>query len=429
MQEPQGILLAAEPAPSVSLAHAPQFAEFFDRLSEGVPFVFGQPHVITPSEHVVIALMEYTKLPKEVLERCWLMSGARGQDGGLDKAGFVACLCLTLMVEQGHSLPDAVPADILQVAQLVSTNRVGFAFQAGTSQQQPTPPPDVPPAACRAPPGSVSTATEFGHGRFTASYRPTTGDPVKVLRGEHEGRYGRLTKDDHDSTPYKVRFYDGAVSGWLAEDAVEKVSEQEKSRAQAREKQAAEAEQEDDDLRPRRDAKKRAHKHAAASQQLAPASQPALGNVPEYWEGRYAGEHGFAMFLIDPSSNLWGALNTVMRVPDPNNLGVGRDASGEDYSELKLRYAWRVEHPTKWTQYAAAKVEVQSQMKRCSTPHHRRLRTALQNAYEAVPEMSCDDSINEVFLLHGTKPDILYNLLSNGLVEGFSNGLFGQVYP
>ena len=43
--------------------------------------------------------------------------------------------------------------------------------------------------------------------------------------------------------------------------------------------------------------------------------------------------------------------------------------------------------------------------------------------------MSCDDSINEVFLLHGTKPDILYNLLSNGLVEGFSDGLFGQVVP
>lgn len=238
---------------SVSLAHATQFAEFFDRLSEGVRF--GAPRVITPSQHVVTALMEYTKkrLPSKTLERCWLMSGARGQDAGLDKAGFVACLCLALMVDQGHSLPDAVPAHILEVAQLVSTNCVGFAFQAGTSQQQPTPPPDVPPAACRAPPGSVSTATEFGHGRFTASSRPTAGNPVKVLRGEHEGRYGRITTDHHDSIPYKVRFYDGSFSSWLAEDAVKKVSEDEKSEAQAKEaateeeEEAAAAEEEDEE--------------------------------------------------------------------------------------------------------------------------------------------------------------------------------------
>ena len=99
----------------------------------------------------------------------------------------------------------------------------------------------------------MSTATEFGHGRFTASSRPTAGNPVKVLRGEHEGRYGRITTDHHDSIPYKVRFYDGSFSSWLAEDAVKKVSEDEKSEAQAKEaateeeEEAAAAEEEDEE--------------------------------------------------------------------------------------------------------------------------------------------------------------------------------------
>jgi len=40
--------------------------------------------------------------------------------------------------------------------------------------------------------------------------------------------------------------------------------------------------------------------------------------------------------------------------------------------------------------------------------------------------MSVDSQLNEVFLLHGTKPDLLFKILSNGLVEGFCGGIFGQ---
>lgn len=37
-----------------------------------------------------------------------------------------------------------------------------------------------------------------------------------------------------------------------------------------------------------------------------------------------------------------------------------------------------------------------------------------------------DASINETFLLHGTKPESLLTVLSNGLSEKFSDGLFGE---
>jgi len=64
-------------------------------------------------------------------------------------------------------------------------------------------------------------------------------------------------------------------------------------------------------------------------------------------------------------------------------------------------------------------------MQRCRS-RPRPLKTLLQSAYANVADMSCDESINEVFLLHGTKPEVLFNVLSNGLDEGFSDGLFGQ---
>ena len=67
-------------------------------------------------------------------------------------------------------------------------------------------------------------------------------------------------------------------------------------------------------------------------------------------------------------------------------------------------------------------------MQKCNTSSLQPLKTRLQAAYDKVQDMSCDTSINEVFLLHGTKPDILFNVLSNGLDEGFSDGLFGQVF-
>ena len=37
-----------------------------------------------------------------------------------------------------------------------------------------------------------------------------------------------------------------------------------------------------------------------------------------------------------------------------------------------------------------------------------------------------DASINELFLLHGTKPDALVSVLTNGPSDKFSDGLFGQ---
>ena len=78
-----------------------------------------------------------------------------------------------------------------------------------------------------------------------------------------------------------------------------------------------------------------------------------------------------------------------------------------------------------WMQYIAAQGEVAQQMKSC--PSLPPISTKLQQAYRGIDEMAVDSNLNEVFLLHGTKPDLLFKVLSNGLDEGFSDGNFGQV--
>ena len=76
----------------------------------------------------------------------------------------------------------------------------------------------IPPDASRG--GSSGAASgAFGSGR------PTTGDWVEVVSGEYAGRRGELIQDDHDHTPYKMRFEDDeSTSRFLKEKAVRRAA-------------------------------------------------------------------------------------------------------------------------------------------------------------------------------------------------------------
>jgi hypothetical protein len=50
----------------------------------------------------------------------------------------------------------------------------------------------------------------------------------------------------------------------------------------------------------------------------------------------------------------------------------------------------------------------------------------IRHFLDAADEEPVDSSLNEVFLLHGTKPEALHAVLANGPSEKFSDGLFGQ---
>jgi len=119
------------------------------------------------------------------------------------------------------------------------------------------------------------------------------------------------------------------------------------------------------------------------------------------------------------------ALRAFMHVPDPQNLGIGRDVKEKErYKSLQLVYAWKVSKPNKRPVYEAKKQQVESDMRLAGKVMPLPIINTKLDAVAA--QLGVDDSVNEKILLHGTKPEIVLTILQNGLNERLSGGLFGS---
>jgi hypothetical protein len=93
---------------------------------------------------------------------------------------------------------------------------------------------------------------------------------------------------------------------------------------------------------------------------------------------------------------------------------------------------WRVENPRLWKEYASQRESVAVSLKQLQIKYNlpsRRCTTDLEPKLESFCDItteSLQNAVNEVFLLHGTKPEVLLTILSNGLSDKFSGGLFGE---
>eukprot|EP00929_Paragymnodinium_shiwhaense_P043487 TRINITY_DN22363_c0_g1_i5.p1 TRINITY_DN22363_c0_g1~~TRINITY_DN22363_c0_g1_i5.p1 ORF type:complete len:289 (-),score=62.78 TRINITY_DN22363_c0_g1_i5:263-1129(-) len=131
---------------------------------------------------------------------------------------------------------------------------------------------------------------------------------------------------------------------------------------------------------------------------------------------------GWTIAHIDDETELKG-LKTLLKVPDPHNLGIGRDVrEGEAYGDLELVHAWKIEKETKRIIYGGKKMQARQEIKKRALP---KVETKLDSAARSLG-MALDDRVNEKILLHGTKPDLVLAILQNGLNERFSGGLFGS---
>ena len=146
-----------------------------------------------------------------------------------------------------------------------------------------------------------------------------------------------------------------------------------------------------------------------------------------------AADDGFSLMplteSVDPAT--WRALNGLMRTKSAW-LGRGRDASGTTYSTLHIACAWKIENARRTTKVNSGIDEVRADMekvaKKVQLPGRR-------NGFIGEPVMTQADGlrqlhsdVNEVLLLHGTKPDVLLALLSNGLNEHFSGSNAGAAF-
>jgi hypothetical protein len=119
------------------------------------------------------------------------------------------------------------------------------------------------------------------------------------------------------------------------------------------------------------------------------------------------------------------SVRTIMRVTDPHNLGYGRDVKElEDYIDLEVVHAWKIEKPLKKAIYETKKVQVRNDMDamRKGGVSLRPTYTALDNC--GLPQL--DEGVNERRLLTGTKPELVHAILQNGIDPRFCSGIFGQ---
>lgn len=148
-------------------------------------------------------------------------------------------------------------------------------------------------------------------------------------------------------------------------------------------------------------------------------------SFPSYWSGKDTPSQGWSTVPVKDRSTL--DLLQACLATDGSQLGQGRDVvEAGRYSRLELALAWRIEHPSLWQRYEIERESITSEIrKRGLRIPELRVRRELYSAAKKLPG-ELHTNINEVRLLHGTKPETLLAVLTNGLNERFSGGLFGE---
>ena len=156
---------------------------------------------------------------------------------------------------------------------------------------------------------------------------------------------------------------------------------------------------------------------------------------PPYWEPSKATtafeEDGFRLIALSRShdSRVWQALQSMLETPRPDWLGVGRDVRQPgSYDNFRLACAWRLEHPALWERYQGGMQQVVRDVQILRRQGIRPPRSAPVRTEAAARSLpgSLNADANEAMLLHGTKPEVLLNIISTGMNERFSGGLFGH---
>jgi len=147
---------------------------------------------------------------------------------------------------------------------------------------------------------------------------------------------------------------------------------------------------------------------------------------PTYWSGPPSSTRAWTIAPVSPSE--LDALKIGM-VPG-GSLG-GRDQRTKlDYKGMEAVSAWRLQHLGLWGKYAMErenlkKYELKS-LENVGIPIPAAdVRDTMTNMAARLPG-TLDPAINEVYLSHGTKPESIMAILSGGLNERFSGGLFGN---
>ena len=166
-------------------------------------------------------------------------------------------------------------------------------------------------------------------------------------------------------------------------------------------------------------------------------SDPDPKGMPGYFEKTAAlsALSGFAVHRITAEGSEWASLSKCLDTPHPEWLNIGADVKEKEtsgsYNKLELAAAWRIENPTVWESYRARQSTISRDCRRAnesSIPLPGDLGVLTIEATRNLPGFNgLKKSLQERYLLHGTTPDVLVDVIANGFNEHYStSGAFGN---
>eukprot|EP01062_Namystynia_karyoxenos_P019207 TRINITY_DN171_c1_g1_i4.p1 TRINITY_DN171_c1_g1~~TRINITY_DN171_c1_g1_i4.p1 ORF type:complete len:1476 (+),score=402.40 TRINITY_DN171_c1_g1_i4:88-4428(+) len=149
--------------------------------------------------------------------------------------------------------------------------------------------------------------------------------------------------------------------------------------------------------------------------------------APRHWSGGRDLAQGWRAVHIPDKSDVYACLAKCLAT-DPAKLMAhgGRDRKVRGtFSRFELQRAWRIEHPTRWREFAFKRESIRhdiasGRLPKCTTPLlvRRELAEALGPKRTDLPEpLHHGGGVNELRLFHGTEPGSLLGIISGGMNE------------
>uniref|UniRef100_A0A0G4F879 Poly [ADP-ribose] polymerase n=1 Tax=Chromera velia CCMP2878 TaxID=1169474 RepID=A0A0G4F879_9ALVE len=171
---------------------------------------------------------------------------------------------------------------------------------------------------------------------------------------------------------------------------------------------------------------------ALVSVRLARSAAPLSASIPSHWTLQT--DEKTVRRMIPVSDSEREALQGCLAISLENLAGRDRSAVPQHRS-LEVAAAWRIEHPVLWAKFCVERGQVcaflndlrdQEGVGSVLLTKSPNISTVLKAATEKLPGDCFEGEAGEVRLLHGTKANLVTAILSGGLNERYSEGLFGR---
>ncbi|KOO28135.1 kinase domain-containing protein [Chrysochromulina tobinii] len=152
---------------------------------------------------------------------------------------------------------------------------------------------------------------------------------------------------------------------------------------------------------------------------------------PDYWDKKMAEKaaDGFAAIALNKTDPTFAALGRFLETDKVKLAKSGADRAGTSHDTLKLACAWRLENPSLWDTYMSGVQMVGKDMERIK---------AAGVTAGSVPVMTGSvasslpgqlrANVNEAFLMHGTVPHVVLQIISKGMNERFAGAAAGTMF-